>query len=275
MVRDLIDRFRNPAYIGRNRCYPCTVVNVALVGAGAALIGIISIPVAVVVACIGLTAVWLRGYVVPGTPRLTRRYLPERVLASFGKSPSRRDGFLGPNGGTIDTDEPADILATLGVLANANEPSLAASFEQAWSETVARLVEDDHATRVAAAEVLSVRAEQLELGPAEPSGVTLTLDGDWVGSWPSRTALVSDLASELTLAGDAWSDLDRTTRADLMARIRGVAATCPACGNETVVSDDTVESCCRSVDVVAVTCRGCSERLAEFEQSPRSFDPGA
>lgn len=250
-------------------------MNVALVGAAAAVIGMVAVPAAVVVACVGLTAVWLRGYVVPGTPRLTRRYLPERVLRTFWKSPSRRDGHTGAESAAIAADEPAETLTTLGVLASPSDLSLAASFERAWSETVTQLVEDDNAIRAAAADVLSASPDQIEPRRAEPSGVTLTRNGEWMGSWPSRTALVSDLATELTVAGDAWAALDRTNRADLMARIRGVAATCPACGGETAVSDETVESCCRSVDVVAVTCRDCDERLAEFEQSPRRFALGA
>jgi hypothetical protein len=275
MVRTLIDRLRVPEHTGPNRCYPCTVVNVALVGVAAGLLGVVAAPVGLAVACLGLAAVWLRGYAVPGTPRLTRRYLPVRVLALFGKSRLRRGRgrFAAPNGAATNADDPSETLAAFGVLADADEPSLAASFEDAWSDTTARIAEDERAVREAAAEVLSASPRAVRIAPGETAGVTLTLDGEWVGNWPSRTALVGDLAAELLLAGDAWSDLDRVNRADLLARIRGLATACPVCGGETAVSDETVESCCRSADVVAVTCRECGDRLAEFERSPTPYAP--
>lgn len=275
MWHSIIGRLREPAYTGRNRCYPCTVLNVTVIGVVAVGVGTVAAPTAIAVAGIGLAAVWLRGYVVPGTPRLTRRYLPDRLLALFGKSRFRRGGFAVSSGAVSDTAEPTELLATLGVLADANEPSLDMSFEDSWSATAGRLAEDEKMFREAAAEVLSVPSESVEIAVEETGGVALTSDGDWVGSWPSRTALVGDFATELTLAGEAWTDFDRVKRADLMARIRGLATECPVCGAETGVSDDTVESCCRSADVVAVTCQECGDRLAEFEQSPASFEPGA
>ncbi|WP_251342139.1 hypothetical protein [Haloplanus halophilus] len=274
MTGSLVDRLREPAYIGENRCYPCTAINVALVGAAAALIGAVALPAGVAVACGGLAVIGFRGYVVPGTPRLTRRYLPDRLLAAFGKSRPRRGGFAVPNGSVSATDDPTEMLVELGVLAHPDEPSLSASFRASWSTAAGRLAGDDAAVREAAAEALSVAPERVAVDDAD-GGVTLAVDGEWAGDWPSRTALVADVAAELTLDGDAWADLDRVVRADLTARIRGLAATCPVCGSETTASDDTVESCCRSADVVAVTCTGCGDRLAEFERSPAAFAPGA
>jgi hypothetical protein len=230
---------------------------------------------AVAVACVGLAAVWLRGYVVPGTPALTRRYLPERVLAVFGKATPRRGGFEVSNGEVPETDHPTEVLAALGVLADGGEPSLSRSFVASWSEAAGRLAGGDESIREGAGEVLSVVPDRVGVTPGDAGGVTLTLDGEWVGDWPSRTALVADLAAELVLDGGAWSALGRAERADLTARIRGLATECPVCGGEAVVSDDTVQSCCESVDVVAVTCRGCGDRLAEFERSPTPFAPGA
>jgi hypothetical protein len=277
MGRTLVDRLRNPAYTGRNRCYPCTALNVALVGTAAALAGTVAVPAGVAVACVGLAAVWLRGYVVPGTPRLTQQYLPDRLLALFGKQPSRRGGFEVSDGATPGGDDPTEVLATLGVLADADadDPALSAGFVASWSTAAGRFAGGDGVTREAAAEVLSVAPDRVGVTSGETGGTVLTLDGEWVGNWPSRTALVADLAAELTLAGDAWAALDRAQRADLTARVRGLAAECPVCGGKTAVSDDTVESCCRSVAVVAVTCQGCGDRLAEFERSPAPFSPGA
>ena len=59
------------------------VACLAVLAPGIALVG--PAPPLLVVA---LAAIWLRGYLVPGTPELTKRYLPERALALFGKAPA-------------------------------------------------------------------------------------------------------------------------------------------------------------------------------------------
>ncbi|MFC4986428.1 MULTISPECIES: hypothetical protein [Saliphagus] len=90
---ELIDALRRPEYVGENRCLPCTVVNVAVALAGSALVarsrnrrGRLF---ATGTLAGSLATIYLRGYLVPGTPELTKRYLPERVLAAFGKEPTR------------------------------------------------------------------------------------------------------------------------------------------------------------------------------------------
>lgn len=268
-----LDRLRAPAYTGRNRCYPCTAINVVLVAVVAGLTGAVAPLVGVVVASVGLAAVWLRGYVVPGTPRLTRQYLPDRLLARFGKS-VERSAFTLESEPAPRTDDPTEALAALGVLTDATEPALTASFADAWSEAASRLARDTTALRTGAARAVSGDPAGVGIETPADGGVRLVVDEQWIGNWPSRTALVCDLATELTLSGQAWADLERATRADLLARIRGFTSECPVCGSDTALSDDTVESCCRSVEVIAVQCPGRDERLVEFERSAAAFAPG-
>ena len=84
----LLGRLRNPAYTGANRCIPCTGVNLGLTAGAALAAGVVSAPLGLAVAAAGVTATALRGYVVPGTPALTKRYLPDSVLAWFDKAPT-------------------------------------------------------------------------------------------------------------------------------------------------------------------------------------------
>jgi hypothetical protein len=258
-----VDRFRDPVYTGPNRCWPCTAVNLVLVAVGAVAAATVSTTAGLCVAGFGVATVWLRGYVVPGTPTLTRRYLPTRVLAWFGKAP----GGTPPPAG-----DPTERLSALGVLQR-DEPRLTPTFREAWTDTAASLSGNSRAVRRATGEALAVPPADVAVEASE-TGVELGVAGDWVGQWPSRTALVADLATELTLADTGWTGLDRPVRADLAARIRGLAERCPVCESETRVSEDTVESCCGSADVVAVTCPTCSARLAEFDPSPAAFGPG-
>jgi hypothetical protein len=258
-----LDRVRDPVYTGSNRCWPCTGVNLVLVGLGAVALGVVAPVAGVAVAVLGVVSIWLRGYVVPGTPTLTRRYLPEWVLARFGKLP----------GGTPPPGEnPTEQLVALGVL-DPEAARLRPAFREEWGDTATALSGSEGALARAAGEALAVPPADVAVG-TDGTGVELTVAGDWVGQWPSRTALLADLATELTLSDTGWTGLSRTERADLAARIRGLAAACPVCETPTRVSEDTVESCCGSADVVAVTCPDCAARLAEFDPSPAAFAPG-
>ncbi len=121
-VTRTIDRLRRPEYTGENRCLPCTVVNAALaalaatgVGSGLVVAGVSAAYAAGVAAgVLGVSAVsiYLRGYLVPGTPALTKRYFPPWLLSLFGKDP---EPSAGTEGGAIRADaaigadaEPAD-----------------------------------------------------------------------------------------------------------------------------------------------------------------------
>jgi hypothetical protein len=263
-VRSLVDRLRQPAYTGPNRCLPCTAVNLVLVTVGAGLLWVLSPVVGVVSGLVGVTAIWLRGYAVPGTPALTRRYLPRSILSWFGKAPTPQP----PEG------DPVEKLVALGVLAEADgaDPALTQSFQAAWRDAAERLADDTCALREAAAAAVSADVDGVEITESDADGVVVTVDGSWVGQWPSRTALVADLATERTLVGSGWDALDRSDRVDLAARIRGLTAQCPTCGGPTRVSDETVESCCQTTDVVAVSCADCEARLAEFDPSPSAFE---
>jgi hypothetical protein len=73
MTDDSLERLRRPEHTGENRCWPCTVVNVVLVGLGTLLLARRRRTLALGAAAVGGAAVWLRGYVVPGTPRFAPR----------------------------------------------------------------------------------------------------------------------------------------------------------------------------------------------------------
>jgi hypothetical protein len=184
----------------------------------------------------------------------------------FGKTPT-----------TVPSDgDPVEKLVALGVLAEGSEddPTLTPSFQAAWSEAAGVLADDPAALRETAATVTATDAADVTVAASDADGVVVRADGSWVGQWPSRTALVADLATERTLAGPAWNGLDRRERVDLAARIRGLTEQCPTCGGPTHVSDETVRSCCHATDVVAVSCGDCAERLAEFDPSPSTFAAG-
>lgn len=85
----VIDRLRNPEYTGENRCIPCTAVNVTIaIVVGGAVAAAATIEAGLAVVVISILVIYLRGYLVPYTPTLTERYLPDRVLAYFDSHPT-------------------------------------------------------------------------------------------------------------------------------------------------------------------------------------------
>jgi hypothetical protein len=78
---------KNPEYTGENRCVPCTVVNALIAVAVSGLVALAVPLLGLVVLAASALLIYFRGYLVPGTPELTKRYLPARVLTAFGKNP--------------------------------------------------------------------------------------------------------------------------------------------------------------------------------------------
>ncbi|WP_435183093.1 hypothetical protein [Halobellus sp. EA9] len=69
MYPSFVDRLRRPEHTGDNRCWPCTAVNLAILGVVAAALALASSVLAAVAAAVGLFVILVRGYLVPGTPR--------------------------------------------------------------------------------------------------------------------------------------------------------------------------------------------------------------
>jgi len=303
MLGSLVTRLRRPEYTGENRCLPCTVLNVGIASVGATLLGAwlvaagyptVAVGVATGALVVSLAAIWLRGYLVPGTPTLTKRYLPAPVLAAFGKTPeSSPEGIAAGagaegeasapdasgtdvSGSVADAEggaapaaeaEPVDPEALLG-RADAIEPCrgddrcLTADFERAWHEEV---------EAVGAADDLGPWLERFGLDDGEVttkdlgSSFAVSVDGRRVGSWESRPAFEADLAGAKLLGERLadWESLSARDRGQVCNGLRIFLETCPGCGEPVSFGTETVESCCTSRTVAAVTCDGCGARVFE------------
>ena len=71
-------RFRQPEYIGENRCFPCTLVNVGIAVVVSIVVGLWMAGAGAMVLLSSLGSIYFRGYLVPGTPTLTKTHLPDR-----------------------------------------------------------------------------------------------------------------------------------------------------------------------------------------------------
>jgi hypothetical protein len=248
-MRDAFEvRLRRPEYTGENRCLPCTAANVAITVGIAALAGLANPVAGAGVLGTGLAAIYLRGYLVPGTPTLTARYLPVAVLELFGKEPILADAL--------------ESIEGTAVRATPEGGRLVDSFETAWHDRIAEMRRDG-VTEADMATLLGVKAT--EVSPA-PGGETAYVVGNGLRQWLSESALIADAAAGAVLDGQAqWAPLDSDERRETLRALRAFLDTCPACGG-TLEADETetIETCCADAErVLMATCVDCETRLME------------
>lgn len=281
-VRGALERVRKPEYTGENRCPPCTVVNVvlaALLGAALGYGTLVALGTAGGVAVgaaaflLSVAAIYLRGYLVPGTPELTKRYLPEAVLRRFGKDPTVTGSFAEaeveePTERREDV-EPEDVLVTAGALeecAGGDDLCLTDDFRASWYDTIAE-IRDAGAEKRHLGQALGVEADDLSFEDYIGDAFSAWVGDRTVGVWESNAALIADVAAarELRDRHDDWDALSVPARGDVVYALRVFLDTCPECGAPVVLEQDQVESCCGSQLVAAMSCEGCDSRLFELE----------
>ena len=263
VVQDVYDQVRQPEYTGENRCMPCTVTNVAITAVGTAVLGLLNPFVAAAFAVVGLAAIAVRGYLVPGTPWITKRYFPEWLLALFGKveEPTVADAPA------YESDvDPETYLLEQGIVEetpDGRDLQLADGFWEEWNAEIQRVSRDPDA---AVGELLELDDPEIEV-PEEGAGCRV-YDGDVrVAQWPSRAALLADLGAvpALESTGIDVESMDQADAGTLLAGLRVFAESCPDCGGVLELGEDTVESCCRVADVFTYDCNDCSARVLEIE----------
>jgi hypothetical protein len=284
-----LGRLRRPEYTGENRCLPCTAVNVAIAVAAAAAIAVVAaIELAALALVVSLAAIWLRGYLVPGTPELTKRYLPERVLRLFGKGRAAAP--------PADVDAESYLLSADVLVETPDGADLAFApwFASAWNDALDEMRLD---ASVAAAADASVTAADASTTDADDAGIaadvaalaTLTgvdvdslsldwrggtafasADGERIGHWESRAAFLADVAADRVLSDrvDDWAALPLAARSGVLGALRLFVEECPACEGPVSLEERVVESCCTSYDVVAGRCTACNARLFELDLPP-------
>ncbi|MBB6645311.1 hypothetical protein [Halobellus ruber] len=277
-----LDRLRQPQYTGENRCTPCTVVNAGIAVVAALGVGAAVTPagpeVAVLLAGGALSAfagvIYLRGYLVPGTPWLTERYFPDWLLRRF----EHGDGPVDTRAADEDTAAGAEaapevdvegILLEAGAVTECDDVDdlcLADGFRTAWRDAVEQ-VRSAEESRAEIARVLDADPDRLSVEEYEEAFLA-RLDGRRVGLWESRAAFLADVAAANVLREryEGWASLDGSSRVQVLSGLRLFIERCPSCDGPVTIDQSVVESCCRSLDVLAVTCQDCGARLFEIEE---------
>lgn len=286
-----LDALRRPAYTGENRCWPCAAVNLLLVAVVAAIAGSLRAPLASVVLLGGGLLVYLRGYVVPGTPRFAPRLVdplpvdvgPEKPVGSDsiadgvdpansgtpvngGESPDEEDSPGEEDSAEASaTMDPEAVIATLsgaGVLvADGDDLSPTDAYRESFEARMAdlrSLTETELAERAAAAAAGAPTAEV--------HGDRILLVGDRDVRL-SRAVAIAETAAVETLAGFDVPPAVRTAAAE---PLRTLVRTCPVCGGD--VSETTLRLCCggpggthKRPDRPVLACESCDTVVFEFE----------
>jgi hypothetical protein len=260
---DVFARLRRPEYTGENRCTPCTVVNLAIAAVVSALSYAVSPLASVVVAVVSVSAIYLRGYLVPGTPSLTARYFPEWLLAAFGKASEPTPEPVDADTDAVDIEA---ILVDMGALTDGPGADLTVTpaFTDAWVTKAANLYDrgENGDPRVLSA-VLEVAPDRIELARVGDA-YGATVDGRDAGVWESRAAFVADVAADGVLRErEDWTARPIAERSLVLGGLRLFLERCPACDGVVSIDDEVVRSCCQTFDVVAATCEDCDARLFE------------
>ncbi|RLM40921.1 hypothetical protein DVK00_20805, partial [Haloarcula sp. Atlit-47R] len=111
----VFDALRRPEHTGENRCLPCTAVNAVLVVLVGLALGVLWPPIGAVVIAVGTLLVYLRGYVVPGTPSFAPKLVSAVGLDGiFGH---REDDAAARQSDSLDANVDPDVM--LSTLLNA------------------------------------------------------------------------------------------------------------------------------------------------------------
>lgn len=241
-------------------------MNVAIGLALGSAVGVaIGSPAAGLVAvALSLLPIYYRGYLVPGTPALTRRYLPASVRRLFGKPDGARADESDPRvgGDRFDGDLEA-LLESAGIVTeceDADEPCLTDDFRRSWRREMRRLGERDSNValeRLAAELDEDVDADRLS-ATTESDRFAVSLDGTQLLRWNSRAAFVADVAAVAELRSRcAWDALEEDVRSRILAVLRTFLSDCPLCETELTAVEDSADLCCGAVRRVSIECDGC------------------
>ncbi len=284
-----LERLRQPAYTGENRCVPCTAVNLVIAAVLAVGAGVFFPPAGGLVFLVSVLAIYFRGYLVPGTPTLTKRYFPDWLLAKFDKAPegygleTEVDGEgLAASADEAATDQdpdsthgrerrvsPEQALLSAGVVepcADEDDLCLVADVREAWRAAMDDVIEGRRRQQVA--HLLDADAETVAVNTGKPTDhVVVRLEGRVAARWESEGALIADIAGMDVLAERVpdWETYPIEQRSQLAGGLRAFLEQCPTCGGAISIDAETVESCCRSYEVYAITCNDCDARLLEVD----------
>jgi len=190
MPSRIVGALRQPEYTGENRCAPCTALNLVIATLFASLISRQSKYAAIFLLIVSSILIYLRGYLIPKTPELTKRHFPPTILRWFGKDPEIEvaDGFSGgmKSSSTLDTSSAV----------GPDKKSTASDESTGDSRTTISTVESGD--REPGSSMASLETYLLERNIVEPCADDLCLTGWFENLWLDEIDVLVD--SDITVS---------------------------------------------------------------------------
>ena len=246
---------RRLEHTGERRCWPCTVTNVAILGLACGLVLLISRSGALLLALAGGAMIWLRGYLVPHTPRLAPRLLEWLPVGGNEPSPvgdvERTAGSLSSATGEEPTER-GDALTTALIDAGVLETDsagtrlfLSETFRTRWMRTCRTVREfdaDELADAVVSATGGGVDVEVLDAAEGVEPWIGVTSPG--TETWVPHAIAIAEVGAVRTLATLA-PEMQPDDRLAAAGPLRAFLDACPRCDGPVV--ETTPTACCGSV----------------------------
>lgn len=248
-------------YTGKNRCWPCTVLNCGLAAMGAIVIATLGRPVfAAVGFTVALASIVYRGYFIPWTPELTR-YFPNSVLVWL----NRRD--------SVSTRKPVTVPRSGGVLEGDGELSITSDAREHIQNTASIFVKEQAQLEQTFVEVFP-RVTEISVRRNFNGGENwFALDDSTTTllQWNTRSVAALDAAGAeyLTSVLPDWTIRSLDERRTMLALLRYGATACPSCGTEYEAVDGPRVTCCGGRSLVGERrCEECEYILVDRNDLP-------
>ncbi len=279
-----LENIRKPAYTGKNRCSPCTIINVLTAVIIGGIVAKKSRRAGQLFFIAALVLIYFRGYLIPGTPTFTKRYLPAEILRLFGKEstvPTRsglrgsefssksdansQETAIGENTNTIvEGANVNEVLLELGIIEPCEDQKdvcLSDTFAQTWSRELESL---ETLSSSVVLDAFNLPERDISI-VNQDTGCRVETEDTLVGTWPSKTALAVDVSAIRALeeSHPEWHDLDVSRQSELLSGIRLFVPECPQTGGPVSVDEGTIETCCQEYSVIKLVCESNGEVISE------------
>lgn len=268
------DTFRSPEYTGSNRCWPCTMFNIVILGFITASIGYVVRPlVAVPLAVVGGAVVWLRGYLFPGTPSVGAYVVAHFPLKVF------RSERLASTPDPIPTDTDIDPVYLINSLIDhsvmyeyGDKLQLAPAFREQWREEICDVRE--HSNDALASNLVDALPWVSGSEIIEREGQTWIVLSDESHrveeeAWLTVVSATAELAAVRAL-GNYAPGMHHERRIVAAPPLQSLLEHCPICG--TPIEETAVDSCCGSPQHIytesdrVLACLECDEIITDTAQ---------
>ncbi|WP_266077873.1 hypothetical protein [Haladaptatus caseinilyticus] len=237
----MLTQLRKPEYTGENRCWPCTVLNAILLLLACVVIAVVPknrsrrLGVAAALGLVGGAAITLRGYFIPGTPRIAPRL---RDTVGFDSRRPTEPGSIAGDSDAVSGEFVMETLLDAGVIHAVGESlHLDEPFRQEWRSEMTRIRGDDLGKAVQDVTPDSVDVELVEDG----DWVVISAGGPETERWLSRSVAIAEVAGERALRDH---DIERDVRTQSASALRAFLSDCPNCDEP--LEETTASRCCGS-----------------------------